>query len=86
MRQSALGQERDRIVIVDFSIAHNTAVAVIGICAQTTVSKNDCLRNARLDAPDRSLDNPLFLVSARSAVVLMIRNSKQQEMLKTLFE
>ena len=74
-----LGQELDRDVVVHLALAHEAAVPMRGIGAQTHVRDDDELRVRLLQSPQRHLDDALIVIGPRAKLVLLGWDAEEQD-------
>ena len=78
MRQRRLCKNLERLIVIDFVLVQNAAMAVIGVLAHADVRDDVAVGIFFLDGTDALLHDAVFIPRRRAACVLVRGDTKQQ--------
>ena len=73
-----LRQKRKCLIVQDLSVLHQSAMSVGGIFAQAHICDNQKLRCFLLDLTHRTLCDTIFIISAATTFILVLRDTEDQ--------
>ena len=72
------GEQVERLVVLDLSVAEDTAVAMARVLAEADVGDEREGGNLGPQRPQRALHDPVGVPGARPLLVLLLRDSEEQ--------